>query len=122
MKTYDATGATPHTSREDPKAPLISMHTQPTVTSVAPASIVQVYVCDYYGIASPVEVPAGTTLYGLVCAAYEKPVFTKAAFLGFEDGNLSMVQSVTAADATRWMADKPLRLKYKRDEDDPCLI
>ncbi|KAG1689159.1 hypothetical protein DVH05_002797 [Phytophthora capsici] len=79
----------------------------------APASTVQVYVCDYNGIAQLVEVPIGTTLKELVRAAFHDPSFTTGAFLGFEDKNLAQGQLVTAADATRWTAEKPLKLKYK---------
>ncbi|KAG1694390.1 hypothetical protein DVH05_021470 [Phytophthora capsici] len=79
----------------------------------APASTVQVYVCDYNGIARLVEVPVGTRLIELVDAAFESPTFTTGAFLGFEDGNLLQDQLVTAADAGRWTADEPLKLKYK---------
>ncbi|KAG1694395.1 hypothetical protein DVH05_021475 [Phytophthora capsici] len=86
----------------------------------APASTVQVYVCDYNGIAQLVEVPVGTTLKELVRAAFHDPSFTTGAFLGFEDGNLAQDQLLTAADATKWTADQPLKLKYKRD--DSCLI
>ncbi|KAL7690499.1 hypothetical protein Plhal304r1_c012g0047341 [Plasmopara halstedii] len=35
-------------------------------------------------------------------------------FLGFEDVNLRLDHTVTAADANRWTEDEPLRLKYKR--------
>ncbi|GMF23704.1 unnamed protein product [Phytophthora lilii] len=113
MKTYGATGATPRASREDAEAPSISPHTQPEMTSVATASTVQVFVCDYNGIAWPVKVPVGTTLSEMVRAAFEDPVFKRGEFLGFEDGNLSMLRPVTAADATKWTAANPLRLKYK---------
>ncbi|KAG1684593.1 hypothetical protein DVH05_002809 [Phytophthora capsici] len=86
----------------------------------APASTVQVYVCDYNGIAQLVKVPVGTMLIELVHAAFKSPTFKEGAFLGFEDRNLAQDQLVTAADATRWTADKPLKLKYKRD--DSCVI
>ncbi|KAE9033174.1 hypothetical protein PR003_g9103 [Phytophthora rubi] len=123
MLTYGATDATPRASPVDAETPLISSHTQPTVTSVDHASTVQVHVCDYNGIAQPVEVAVGTTLSEVVDAAFQKPVFTTGGFLGFENGNLSMAQRVTAADATTWTADKPLKLKYKRDDScDSCLI
>ncbi|KAG1694389.1 hypothetical protein DVH05_021469 [Phytophthora capsici] len=86
----------------------------------APASTVQVYVCDYNGIAQLVEVPVGTTLKKLVDAAFESPTFERGSFRGFEDDKLAQHRLVTAADADRWTADKPLKLKYKRD--DSCLI
>ncbi|KAG1694398.1 hypothetical protein DVH05_021478 [Phytophthora capsici] len=79
----------------------------------APASTVQVYVCDYNGIAQLVEVPVGTTLMKLVRVALQEPGFKEGDFLGFEDRNLAQDQLVTAADATRWTAEKPLKLKYK---------
>ncbi|KAG1684591.1 hypothetical protein DVH05_021461 [Phytophthora capsici] len=86
----------------------------------APASTVQVYVCDYDGIARLIKVPVGITLIELVDAAFNRPTFEKGRFRGFEDGNLVQHQLVTAADATRWTAEKPLKLKYKRD--DSCVI
>ncbi|KAG1689158.1 hypothetical protein DVH05_002796 [Phytophthora capsici] len=78
-----------------------------------PASTVQVYVCDFNGIAQLVEVPVGTTLMKLVRVALQEPGFKEGDFLGFEDRNLAQDQLVTAADATRWTAEKPLELKYK---------
>ncbi|KAL7682334.1 hypothetical protein Plhal304r1_c050g0133111 [Plasmopara halstedii] len=114
MTMYGTTGATPHVFLKDDDALLITPHTQPTVTLVAP------YVCDYKGIARPVAVPVGTTLIEFVDAAFQKPTFIKGVFLGFEDENLSMTQPVTSADATRWTADSPLKLKYERN--DSCLI
>ncbi|KAL7994199.1 hypothetical protein Plhal703r1_c56g0162321 [Plasmopara halstedii] len=42
-----------------------------------------------------------------------RPNLEKGIFLGFEYSNLRMIYAVTAANATRWTADEPLRLKYK---------
>ncbi|KAG1697780.1 hypothetical protein DVH05_015735 [Phytophthora capsici] len=101
---------------EDPST---SPSTQPSPTSDAAPSTVQVYVCDYNDIAQLVEVPVGTTLKTLVDAAFESPTFERGSVLGFED-KLAQHRLVEETDATRWTADTPLKLKYKRD--DSCLI
>ncbi|KAL7680318.1 hypothetical protein Plhal304r1_c067g0155481 [Plasmopara halstedii] len=53
----------------------------------------------------------------VVKAAYGMPslFFEKGSLLGFEDENLRFDHPVTAADARRWTADEPLRLKFKRE-------
>ncbi|KAL7688994.1 hypothetical protein Plhal304r1_c017g0061771 [Plasmopara halstedii] len=57
----------------------------------------------------------GTNLGDLLNAASEKPsvFYEKGSLLGFEDENLQLDHPVTAADARRWTADEPLRLKFK---------
>ncbi|KAL7690556.1 hypothetical protein Plhal304r1_c012g0047921 [Plasmopara halstedii] len=87
----------------------------PATIPVDPENIVEVFVADYNGLALPVYVPVGTNLVDLLDAAFERPTFGKGSFLGFEDVNLRLDDPVTAADATRWTADEPLRLKFKRD-------
>ncbi|CEG45263.1 uncharacterized protein PHALS_01572 [Plasmopara halstedii] len=88
----------------------------PAATLVNPENTVEVFVADFNGVALLLKVPVGTTMTDLVDAAYEMPSFKKGDFLGFEDVNSRLNHPVTAADARRWTADKPLRLKYKRDK------
>ncbi|KAL7690559.1 hypothetical protein Plhal304r1_c012g0047951 [Plasmopara halstedii] len=84
----------------------------PAATLVNPENTVEVFVADFNGVALPVMVPVETKLVDLLDAAFKRPTFE--SFLGFEDVNLRLDDPVTAADATRWTADEPLRLKFKR--------
>ncbi|CEG42983.1 uncharacterized protein PHALS_13213 [Plasmopara halstedii] len=81
---------------------------------INPENTVTVHVRDYNGIAQPVVVPVGSTLSELLNAAFRKASFGRGAILGLEDDNLQLYQCVTAVDATRWTADQPLQVKYKR--------
>lgn len=118
MQTSGVIDAKPRAFQE--KTPLISAQTHLAENAKDSAGMVQVYVCDYDGIAQLVEVPVGTTLSELVTKAFNDPKFKKGGFRGFEDDYLLQHQLVTAADAGKWTAENPLRLKYKRD--DSCLI
>ncbi|KAL7690554.1 hypothetical protein Plhal304r1_c012g0047891 [Plasmopara halstedii] len=87
----------------------------PAAIPVKPENTVEVFVADFNGVALPVMVPVGTTMTDVVDAAYKMSSFKKGDFLGFKYVNLRLDDPVTAADATRWTANEPLRLKFKHN-------
>jgi hypothetical protein len=114
MATYGATDKTPCASTSDLANPAANSHWSPAATSAdTPANLVQVYVCDCNGLAWEVQVPKGVTVSELVKTAIRDRAFETRGVIGFEDGTLTVDRLVTPADAARWTAANPLRLKYK---------
>jgi hypothetical protein len=114
MATYGATDTTPCASTSDLEDPAANSHSSQAATAKnAPANMVQVYVCDYNGFAWTVKVTKGVTMSELVNTAIQNRAFETRGVIGFEDGTLTVDRLVTTADAARWTAANPLRLKYK---------